>query len=360
MEDMSEADISENLSDHMNEKKKGFASQWISFTTSFLVALNRAVRKKQKGHRNIQIAIIDTLSLRSGAKIFSARALLKAYDIKPFLENLEGAEILVWGELNAQATLIPLKGYLRGERVENGLFTEGFRQSQPQHFRPLGEDINTIRKQRSGAIGANLKAPRHIRLANYSTERDTQKKNTRVPMAASTMGRQVEVVKEHFPLNFQFPILIALLSSILYKFERDLVVEQLEIIRNDPMVLNYNCWIRPSRSPDLPELDFYDSLLKEAGDFLGLEVFSLDLLLKKGNSRRFRTLVTPQTILPRFNQTNVDAAVYYRGKAMAAMKKRKAEEDAKARSTEDAQAKRARKPMPQTEMKLQDILDSIT
>ncbi|KAI1614197.1 hypothetical protein EDD36DRAFT_418043 [Exophiala viscosa] len=359
MEDTSEADIRENLRDHMHEKKDGFASQWISFTKSLLVALNRAVRLKQKGHKNIRLAIVDTFKLDSESKIFSARALLKAYDINLFLRNLEGAEILVWGELIAPATLIPLEEYLRGERVENGLFEEGFRQLQPQHFKPLGEDTDTIRKQRSGALNANLRAPCHIRPTNYSTTRDSQQKNRRVPMAANIMRKQVDVVKKHFPLEFQFPVLIALLSSLLYKFERDSVVEQLEVIKDDPMIFNYDCWIRPFKSPDLPELDFHDILLKEAGESLGLKVFSLDVLLKTGKARRFSVPSTPQTILPSFNQTNVDAAIYYGDKAITAMKKRKAEEDAQARSAADAQAKRLRKAVRPTEMKLQDILDSI-
>ena len=126
------------------------------------------------------------------------------------------------------------------------------------------------------------------------------------------------------------------------------------------MIFNYDCWIRPFKSPDLPELDFHDILLKEAGESLGLKVFSLDMLLETGKARPFSIPSTPQTILPDFNQRNVDAAIYYRDKAMPAVKKRKAEEDAQARSATDAQVKRLRKPVRQTEMKLQDILDSIT
>jgi len=115
-----------------------------------------------------------------------------------------------------------------------------------------------------------------------------------------------------------------------------------------------------SKSPDLPELDFFDVLLKEAGGALGLKVFTLDLLLTTGmEARRFAIPSTPQTILPNFNQANVETATHHRGIAMTAMKKRKAEEDARIRK-EDARAKRPRKPVQQTGMRLQDILDSIT
>lgn len=267
MEDMSEDLIRENLRDHMQAKKNNMASHWISFTSSFLWALDRALRLKKQGHQDVRIAIIDTLHLPSaGTKIFSARALLMAYDVNLFLKNSEGAERLVWDEIIAPFTLVPLDEFLKGVRIEKGMVKEGLPQIQPQHFKPLGDDVDTILEQLTGVLRANLRAPCKLRPSNYSTDRDKQHetdirrsqapryfgrvhmagrmftgkklnywwlKNDRFPMAAYTMYSFMQVVKDHFPLEFQFPVLIALLSARLSFFEPDSVVSQLQLIKGE-------------------------------------------------------------------------------------------------------------------------------
>lgn len=105
------------------------------------------------------------------------------------------------------------------------------------------------------------------------------------------------------------------------------------------MIKNYECWIRPVTTPDLPEVDFFEGLLKEAGESLGLEVFCLDPLKMKA-LRHFRIPATPRTVLPTFDDTNIESAMDLRDTAIRAIKKRKAEEEARVESAEAA-AKRA-------------------
>lgn len=107
------------------------------------------------------------------------------------------------------------------------------------------------------------------------------------------------------------------------------------------MVKDYQCWIRPVKTPDLPEVDFFESLLKEAGEALGLKVFYLEPS-KSQTLRHFQIPSTPQAVLPTFDETNIHYAMHLRDKAVRAINKRKAEEDARVASAEAA-AKRATK-----------------
>lgn len=264
MEDMTEEHIAENLRYHM--KRKIFASHWISFTSCPDWAWHRALKMKVEKHENIRIAIVDTLKLARATTIFTAAALLEAFDVEKYLKpvkNRGGAEVLVWDELHAPGVLIPLEYFLKGLTIKDGKVVEGFATLQPSHFKPLSskQPIQKVLEASSRNPARGLNAPCYLRAKNYRTEADKHHeirvrkaqapktwyskytptrrfhgkklnnwwdKNSRVPISSDTLYDLKKLVEDNFPEDFRFPILIALLSSRGYFFENDSVLDAIQ------------------------------------------------------------------------------------------------------------------------------------
>lgn len=267
MEDMTEEYIAENLRHHMQRKK--FPSHWISFTSDKGWAFHRAKKMKLENHENIRIAMVDTMKLVSQTQIFPAAALLEAFDVEKYLKpirNRGGAEMLVWDELVAPGVLIPLEYFLRGLTIEDGRVVEGYSSLQPSHSKPLStkHSIQDVLKAMGRSPARGLHAPCYLRFKNYKSDSDKHHeirvrkaqapktwfwkytpgrcfygkkinnwwdKNARVPISRNTVCDFIKLVEENFPVEFQFPTLIALLSMRGYFFEYDSVLDMIEELR---------------------------------------------------------------------------------------------------------------------------------
>ena len=267
MASMEEIEIRQNLLSHMRNKK--FPSHWISFTTSPLWAFDLALRMKRRGEKEICIVILDTLQLSHPIRVFHTPALLKAYNVEKSLWPMMyrgAAEKLVWDEVIAPGTLIPLANFLKSYLLEGDDLKQGYSALQPFHFRSLdfaGQPIDAVLNLLQQNPVKGLYIPAHIRTRNFKSEVDKQHeievrkhqaektwrqkhtagrlsygkqlnnpwdKNTRVPISAYTVGSYMTLVEDNFPPEFQFPILIALLSTRLYHFEYSGVVEAFELL----------------------------------------------------------------------------------------------------------------------------------
>ena len=110
---MTEAEIQENLRKHLHWEVGTFYSHWISFTCSFMFALVHAWRMVLMGQRNVMFAVINTYTLKTPGRIFSAFPLIRAYDIHDIeiMDSVYG-EFLAYDELKAEMGLIPFSDLL--------------------------------------------------------------------------------------------------------------------------------------------------------------------------------------------------------------------------------------------------------
>ena len=269
MASMKEEDVKENLLAHMRDTH--FASHWISFTVSPLWAFDRALRLKAKGEKDICITIVDTLYLAQPVQIFHTPALLEAYLLEEAMwpiMNRGAAERLVWDEIIAPGTMIPLDNFLKSYVVEGDYLKPQYSAMQTFHFKPLDfahQSTNEALKVLKQNPVRDLYAPCYIRARNYKS--DTHKlheievrknqaprtwkekytasrkfygkklnnwwdENARVPISNFTMGSYLELVEENFSTH-QIVVIIALLSTRLYHFEYSSVVEAFEMLDSE-------------------------------------------------------------------------------------------------------------------------------
>ena len=265
MASMEDMEIRGNLLAHMRDKKS--PSHFISFTVSPLWAFDRALRLKANKETNIRVAIIDTLHLAAPTIIFHTPALLKAFDLEESMwpvMNRGAAEKLVWDELIALGTLIPPDNFLKSYMLKNDCLTPGYLALQTYHFKPLdfaNQSIEDALEVLKNNLVKDLNAPCQIRARNFKTDADKKHgievrkyqaprtwrerytasrrffgkklnnwwdENQRSTISDFTMESYMTLVEGNFPPEFQFPVLIALLSTRLYHFEYSGVVEAFE------------------------------------------------------------------------------------------------------------------------------------
>lgn len=262
MESMSELEIKENLLCHMRNSKQ-MPSHFISFTTSPIWAFDLALRKKAQGHKEVSIAIIDTLNLAESTKVFHAPALLSAYDVERelnFIKNRGAAEKLVWDELAAPGALIPLEKFLKTHVVEDGYIKPGYAGLQKFHFKDLGFSDHSIKFllelfSRNPTKELHTPAVLRTKTCNSNEQKEHKKEslhsqapktfrekcragrlsqgewnncledNKRFPISDYTLHNYISLVKENFPEDLFLPILVMLLSTRLYFFEPSSIIE---------------------------------------------------------------------------------------------------------------------------------------
>ncbi|OAL31644.1 hypothetical protein AYO20_08187 [Fonsecaea nubica] len=342
LEVMNERDIRDSLADHMrNRKASPFQSPWVSLSMSPLWVLAQALALRKRGCQNLKLAIIDTWHLKHGTYLFHAEALLRAYNVAPNLpfRNMGESMVLAWREIRAPMTVMRLDEILHSV-LEGEYLKPGYLRLQPFHHKPSKSEVpknhsvtkqavnnNKIAKKRQ-LNKSSLRKPSEIRKKIHSTPstyevfqeivleqqapwrfprgrfagRISQGKQPgrktghfRVPMAVHQLDDYVEFVKREVKaVEFQFPLLIALLSNRMAELERDSI---LDAIRDwggdDPMVnAHKRCIVRDSSSPSLPELDAFEKLARDASDTLGIRV------VENPGLRRFWVLQSPHTDVP--------------------------------------------------------------
>jgi hypothetical protein len=108
---------------HRHMIKKKFESHLISFSSSFMWVLHRALSMKEVGGINIRIAIIDTMQIPRGTWVAHAQSLLHGYSVeaKLFFKNMGQAELFVWDYLRVAMDMVKLDDLLKTERGVSGL-----------------------------------------------------------------------------------------------------------------------------------------------------------------------------------------------------------------------------------------------
>ncbi|OAP62271.1 hypothetical protein AYL99_04474 [Fonsecaea erecta] len=377
LELMTERDIQESLLKHMHRAKGAFQSPWISLATSPLWVFSEALAAKQRGCQNIRLAIIDTWRIGPGAYIFQAEALLRAYNVAqslPFF-NMGEPMVLVWKEIRAPMTVVRLEGFLPSV-LENGHRKPGYLKLQPFHHQPLDSEFSkthsTKRKRREDESDnkryGRRRKPREIReklrltkstceafqevaleqkapwrfqwrhLAGRMTQgeqRGRKMENRRVSIAAYQLNEYVEFLKREVPaVEFQFPLLIAMLSTRTRELEYDSIVDAIhEWGSEDPMVRAHKrCIVRDRPSPDLPELTAFDKLFRDVSKRLGIPVDT------NPGVRKFWVLQSPHTKIPEPRKDSERILHIVQGHEARHMRL-KEEEEARRREAEKANAR---------------------
>ncbi|KAH0835967.1 hypothetical protein FOPE_04306 [Fonsecaea pedrosoi] len=345
LEVMTERDIRDSLADHMrNRKASPFQSPWVSLSMSPVWVFAQALALKRRGRKNLKLAIVDTWSLAHGTYLFHAEALLKAYNVAPNLpfRNMGESMVLAWRAIRAPMTVMRLDEILHSV-FEGEYLKPGYLKLQPFHYNTSKSDIaknhnitkeravdnnnNKIAKKKQGQK-LNLRKPNEIRRRIHPTRstyeafheimlepqapwkfprgrragRMSQGKQpgretgySRVPMAAHQLNDYVDFVKREVKaVEFQFPLLIALLSNRMAELERDSILDAIRDWGGDDPMINAHkrCIVRDSSSPSLPELDAFEKLARDASDTLGIRV------VENPGLRRFWVLQSPHTEVP--------------------------------------------------------------
>lgn len=151
LDTMREEDIHDSLFGHMCNRRENFASPWISFTTSVIWVVAKALRLMEDGHVDLKLAIVDTYDLPNGAYLFQADALLRAYNLEERMvyKNMARSMVLVWKDIQAPMAVVSLKQFLP-DALTRGRVRPGYLTLQSFHFR--GSD-----KQFAKAHGAKWK-----------------------------------------------------------------------------------------------------------------------------------------------------------------------------------------------------------
>ncbi|KAJ9604921.1 hypothetical protein H2200_010310 [Cladophialophora chaetospira] len=347
MESMTEIELRDNLTGHINGRKKGFVSHWISFTMSLLFALGLAHDMKCRKHTNISIAIVNTLELPNPLQVFAAEPLMLALGVGEMkMKNLAATEFVAWDKVDIPGTVISLEKFLKVYHIKNGYIKHGYPGLNPSVFRPLHhKPIKKLREDLGKAVSEmRLRPPSELRRSNYTdddildtlykgrkaqspiTEREVyeiwrkfygKKVNNkltfkkRIPIDHHTLRNFYESVEETFPDNIRFDMLNALLSFRIDHFEPSSIVERFEEMLdvNHPMLngngKRYQCYVRDAPTPTLPEIDAYEGLLENVCKVIGIKVNRLSSLPQP---RNFKTLEVSYTTLPMFDDAAEDRA----------------------------------------------------
>ncbi|KIX96071.1 uncharacterized protein Z520_08326 [Fonsecaea multimorphosa CBS 102226] len=355
LELMGEQDIQESLIRHLRNTKGHFQSPWVSLATSPLWVFSQALAVMEQGCQNLRLAIIDTWSLREGTYLFHSEALLRAYNVVkslPFL-NMGEPEVLVWKEIRAPMTVVRLDEFLPSV-LERGYLKPGYLKLQPFHYKQLNSGFtkkHSAKRKTAGPETDNNKHGGKRKRAGAETDDKKQRSRPRrpyeirkkicpnqttseafldirleqqapwrfprrhcagrmsqgeqpgrktgcfrVPMAAYQLDEYVEFLKREVPaVEFQFPMLIALLSTRTRELEYDSILDAIQESGSDvPMFQAHKqCIVSDSSaSQSLPELASFERLFRDASVRLGIPV------VKSPGVRNFWPLESPHTEIP--------------------------------------------------------------
>lgn len=258
---MTEESLSDNLR-HINAAKKDFSSHWVSFTMSLQFALQFALKMKSQGNTNICISIIDTINLSSPIQIFAAPALTRAFDVHSNmkLKNVEAAEFLAWEKVEAPGTVIALERFLNIYELKDGQLQQGYPGVNPaviipSHRQPTLKGLgkhritksvppwllrkkypNDAKREHQRQVRAEQSPKTEFRVYGAGRKfwgrkiNDPLSCDNRVPIDEDVLHKIFKLVKETFPVDKQFDMLIQILSSRPRFFEQSSIVEKLPAV----------------------------------------------------------------------------------------------------------------------------------
>ncbi|OQU95670.1 hypothetical protein CLAIMM_01851 [Cladophialophora immunda] len=391
LELMGEQDIQESLRGHMGNAKVSFQSPWVSLATSLLWIFSRARALKERGCRNFRLAIVDTWNLGQGAYLFHTEALLRAYNADKGLpyHNMGVPMVLVWKEIRAPMTVVRLDKFFPSV-LEKGYLKPGYLKLQPFHYNPADSEFtknHSAKRKKAGRgsdnkrCGSRPRKPAEIRnkifpgLSPYEAFQEIMREQQapwrfpwrrlagrltqgerigrrvdhfRVPMAPYQLDEYVDFLKrEVTAIEFQFPMLIALLSTRTKEVEYDSILDAIQDWgSDDPMVRAHKqCIVRDSSSPSLPELTVFERLSRDASERLGIPV------VKNQSLRKFWVLKSPHTQIPQLQSESERISDIVKGREQLCMRRK--EEKAKRKAAERASAKLWRDQGPRKRRKIE-------
>ena len=232
---LNETDLKYQFSGHTRKRKHGttggwnFESHFISLTSSFLWALQRARSDMLSGCQNVSLCVIDTYKLREPAIIFKARELASAFEEKQSWQVTKAeAEFLAWDELVVDTCIVPVERLrpiwetlvpeLNTTTKETGDPKKPPKliPVKPSQYRKKQRDREEDRLWRNRALQVH---GFFTHRANTSAGRLTHGKWTNTPFCkVDAIGlsdddvRSAHRIAEAFDTDLRFPILIATLA----------------------------------------------------------------------------------------------------------------------------------------------------
>jgi len=128
---MTEDEVKDNITGHINCRKGDFRSHFISFTDDFDWVVQHAYQMYDAGEKNVHIAVIDTHSLKPETIIFKAFPLLRAHNVEHYwTKRMTYIEYVAWDQVNLECSVTEFGKMLHLKR-SNSAETIGLRELIP-------------------------------------------------------------------------------------------------------------------------------------------------------------------------------------------------------------------------------------